>query len=307
MEKISVVVPVYRNQDTITELVERVLSSIQSTNCNAEIILVNDNSPDNSWDVIQKLCKEHPEVKGIAMARNFGQHFAISAGIDYATGDWLVVMDADLQDSPEEIPNFYKLAKDKKVHCILAQRIDRNDSFFKKLSSKLFYKFFNFLVGTNADFTVGNFGIYSSRIYNYIKEMPESNRFFPLQVQWIGFEFAKLPVTHSARKSGKSSYNYPRLIKMALKIIINHTNRPLYFAIILGAISLIIAILLGGYFFLNALISHNQEVMGWSSLIVSIYFFSGVILFSIGLMGIYIGNTFTEVKRRPPYFIREVI
>jgi len=307
MSKISVVVPVYRNALTLKELSERLTSTITKMNCQPELIFVNDGSPDNSWEVIKNLKTLNPHLKGLNFSRNFGQHNAISAGIDNATGDWLVVMDADLQDTPEEIENLYLKATKDCLDCVLAIRKEREDSFFKKLSSKMFYSVFNFLVGSKIDKSVGNFGIYHKKVYTCFKKFTEQNRFFPLIINWLGFSQGKLEVKHSSRKEGKSSYSFAKLIKLAFFTTINFTNRPLYFCILLGAVVSLLAIIIGGFFFFRALVNDDRAVMGWTSLIVSIHFFSGIILLSMGIVGIYLGNVFNEVKGRPIYVIKDEI
>jgi dolichol-phosphate mannosyltransferase len=307
LKVISVVVPVYKNKLTLKELTSRLCKQISLTSCSPEIILVNDACPENSWKVITELSKLNDTIIGINFTRNFGQHMAIAAGINQATGDWLVVMDADLQDQPEEIPNLLKVATDSHVDIVLAQRKNRKDSILKKLSSKLFSYLFNTIVGSNIDNTVGNFGIYSRKAYSNLQNFTESNRFFPTDIQWLGFPQKKLEVCHAQRLEGKSSYNLYKLCKLAFYTITTRTNRPLYFSIFFGGFVSMTSFISGFTILVKALIYDSYTVSGWASLMVSTFFLSGAIFFAIGILGVYIGHTYTESKKRPIFVIKDII
>ena len=302
---ISVIVPVYYGEKTLDELTRRVFETTQKLELNLELILVNDASPDTSWEIIKELKKKHTFIVGINLSRNFGQHYAISAGLSEAKGDWVVVMDCDLQDVPEEIERLYKKAKEG-YDVILAKRKSRKDGFFKKLFSKTFYFFLSYLSGVKYDAQVGNFGIYHNQVIRTINSLPEKNRYFPSMIKWVGFKQTSIEVAHSKREEGKSSYSFKKLIDLSLDIILSYSDKPLRIAIKLGlfiTFSSIIVSLITFYKWSNGEI----EVMGYTSLILSIWLLSGIIIFVLGMVVLYIGKIFENVKDRPTYIIKEKI
>lgn len=211
---ISVVVPVYGCKAALRELYTRLCQSLEQICNEFEIILVNDNCPQNSWEVIEELCKEDSRVKGIEMARNFGQIKAITAGLDYSTGDWVVVMDCDLQDRPEEIINLYNKAQEG-YDVVFARRKNRKDSFLKVLVSKVFYKIYSFASDGYYDPAICNFSISKRMVIDNYCKMRELHRAFVIYVKWLGFKQTAIDVEHDPRKEGKSSYDMKKRFKMA--------------------------------------------------------------------------------------------
>ena len=267
--------------------------------------MVNDASPDNSWHKIALECEKDVRVKGIDLSRNFGQHYAITAGLSYAKGDWVVVMDCDLQDRPDEIPNLYRKAQEG-WDSVFAQRIVRTDGYLKKLFSKQFYKLFSYLTDTNQDPTVANFGIYRSCVINAIISMKDQIRFFPTMVQWVGFKKYYLPVQHAERFEGKSTYNFKALFRLALNTILAFSDKPLRLTAKFGFFISILTFMLSVVYFLLYLIGHIK-VIGFTSIILSMWFLSGIIMMILGMVGIYIGKVFEKVKERPIYLIKKII
>lgn len=302
---ISIVSPVYRAEKIIPELVKRIDDSISIITTNYEIILVEDCGPDNSWTVIEDIAKKNPRVKGFKLSRNFGQHYAITCGLDHAKGDWIVVMDCDLQDQPEEIIKLYNKALEGN-DIVLAQRVERQDSFIKRLLSKVFYRILGYLTGTSIDESIANFGIYSSKSIEAIKSMRESIRYFPTMVKWVGFKQATIPVEHAERVEGNSSYNFKRLFNLALEIILAYSDKPIRIMIKFG-LMISMASCLMGLIFLTRYLFGEVTVQGYTSLIISIWFFSGLILVMLGVVGLYVGKTFEGVKRRPIYIIEKSV
>ncbi|MCC6384150.1 MAG: glycosyltransferase family 2 protein [Bacteroidia bacterium] len=298
---ISVVSPVYKAEKVIPKLVERLIKELSSIDENFEIILVDDCCPGNSWDAILSQCQKDKRIKGIKLSRNFGQHYAITAGLDESKGEWVIVMDCDLQDRPEEITRLYSKAKEG-YDIVLARREKRQDSLFKKLFSKLFHKTLTFLSGTQLDSTVANFGIYNRKVINAISQMRESIRFFPSMIKWVGFKSASISVQHSARDEGKTSYNFSRLMNLAIDIILAYSDRPIRITIQTGFILAGLAFLYALYNIIQSLTT-GFSVSGYASLIISIWFLSGLILAFIGIVGLYVGKTFEGVKNRPIYII----
>ncbi|MCS7027579.1 MAG: glycosyltransferase family 2 protein [Bacteroidia bacterium] len=300
---LSVVSPVYKAEKILPKLVQRIENAILPITHQFEIILVVDASPDNSWQVIQEIAQKNARVKGILFSRNFGQHRAITAGLDYAQGEWIVVMDCDLQDQPEEIPRLYQKALEG-YEVVLARRHNRQDNFFKRSFSKLFYKTLSFLTGIKHDPTVANFGIYHKRIIEVVKSMREHIRFFPVMIYWAGFRQTKIDVEHAPREEGKSSYSFKKLLKLAVDIILAYSEKPLTIIIRIGLSISAIAFLFGIITLVRYLLG-KIIVPGYTSLIISIWFFSGLIIAVLGVVGLYVGKTFEGVKQRPLYIIQD--
>lgn len=301
---ISVVSPVYKAESIVDELVSRIKEAVSKITPDFEIILVEDGSPDNSWNAIKQNCKKDKRVKGVKLSRNFGQHQAVTAGIDYCNGQWVIIMDCDLQDLPEEIPKLYAKALEG-YDVVLARRKERKDSLFKKLSSLIFYKVFNYLSGLNYDYHVGGFRIISKRVVEKFRLMREQPRYFNALIEWMGFPTASVDVEHGRRIEGKSNYNFGKLLKHSLDAIISNSEKPLVISTRIGFIMSFVSFLIGAFLLLRALFV-GSPVSGWSSLIVSLYFLSGVIITVLGILGIYLGKTFSMVKNRPLYIVHKV-
>jgi len=303
--KLSVVVPVYMGCVFLRELYERVKKSAESVFSDFELILVNDASPDNSWQNIVSLCNEDPRVKGINLSRNFGQHYAITAGLTYVTGEWVVVMDCDLQDVPEEIPKLYNKACEG-YPVVFAQRIDREDSWFKRTQSKMFHAFFDYLTDRKSDPTVANFGIYRRKVIKAVLEFGDCVKCFPLIVTYVGFATAYVPVVHDARKSGRSSYTLGKALRFATNLMLAYSNKPLRLFTAGGFVVVVIAFVISLYFlFLH--ISGKIVVSGFMSLILSIWFVGGMLMMQIGIVGVYLGRVFNQTKNRPSFVIDETV
>lgn len=302
---ISVVSPVYRAEKIIFELVKQIKANVSQITQDFEIILVNDASPDNSWLEIKKECKKDKRVKGINLSRNFGQHYAITAGLSFTGGEWVVVMDCDLQDRPDEILNLYSKAQDG-YQSVFAQRIQRNDSFTKRLYSKAFYTLFSYLTETKQDPSVANFGIYHASVIESILSMKDQVRYFPTMVQWVGYNKFYLPVKHNDRFEGKSTYNFSGLFRLAIDTIIAFSDKPLRLTAKIGFIISVGSFLVGLFYFIGYLSGHIL-VSGFASLIISIWFLAGVIVMILGVLGLYVGKIFEKVKLRPSFIVKEKI
>jgi glycosyltransferase involved in cell wall biosynthesis len=299
---ITIVSPVYSAANIVPELVNRIDLALSKITDNYEIILVEDCGPDNSWEVIQEIAKTNLRVKGFKLSKNFGQHYAITCGLDHAKGDWIVVMDCDLQDQPEEIVKLYQKTFDG-YDVVLAQRVIRQDKFVKRLFSKLFYRILGYLTGSKLDSSIANFGIYNQKVIQSLILMRESIRYFPTMVKWVGFRQTAIPIEHSQRSEGKTSYNFKRLFNLALDIMLAYSDKPIRLMIRFGLI-ISLASFFMGFVFLMKYLFGEVTVQGYTSLIISTWFFSGLILIMIGVVGLYVGKTFEGVKRRPIYIIQ---
>lgn len=302
---ISFVSPVFMAQDLIRDLIHEIDKVMHLIDQPYEIILVDDRSPDLSWTKMIELSRTHDQIKNIRLSKNYGQHAAIFAGLSHTQGEWIVVLDCDLQDQPSEVKRLFDKAKEG-FDVVLASRSRRKDSYLKKTTSKLFYKLFSYFTGTHFDSSVANFGIYNKKVIQSILKFNDNHKFFPLFVQQVGFNTTKISVDHAERFGGKSSYSIKKLIKLALLTILTFSNKPLRLVVQLGSVISLFSFLFGVYNIYLAL-THQIEIDGYSSLMVSIWFLSGVIITMIGVLGIYIGKVFDQSKGRPIYIIDEII
>ena len=305
MCEISVVIPVFKAQGIINELVVTLINTIEKITEDYEIILVEDGSPDKSWYEIFFESSTNNNIKGIKLSRNFGQHFAITAGLDHAKGKWVVVMDCDLQDRPEEILNLYNKANEG-YDIVLAKRTNRKDGYRKKMSSKLFYKALSYLTGIEQDSSIANFGIYNTKIVKSLKLLREPIRYFPTMVKWVGFKKTTLNVNHGDRFLGTTSYNWKKLIRLSIDIILANSDKPIRFVAKLGILISLISFLIG-MFVLYRYFMNEITVQGYTSILVSMWFIGGMVLFVLGLIGLYIGKIFEAVKNRPIYIVNETL
>ncbi|MCB9201806.1 MAG: glycosyltransferase family 2 protein [Flavobacteriales bacterium] len=302
---ISIVSPVYKAEKIVDKLVFEIEKTMNEMNQDYEIILVDDRSPDGSWNKMKSLSEKNHNIKSVRLSRNFGQHPAIMAGLSQAQGEWIVVMDCDLQDQPKEIKKLYTKAQEG-FEVVLARRKNRQDSFFKKLGSKTFSLVYTFFTDTKYDNEIANFGIYHKKAIQAVLEIKDSIKFFPLFVNLVGFNQSSIPVEHAERDSGASSYTLSKLLSLAFNNIISFSNKPLKLMVKFGMIISTLSILFGIYnlylFYINQI-----KVAGYSSIITSIWFLSGIIISSLGIVGIYIGKIFDQTKERPIFIIDKII
>lgn len=301
MAHISVVIPVYKAETCLDELYRRLKNSIEPITPDFEIVFVEDCGGDRSWEIIAGLARRDPRVKGLQFSRNFGQHYGITAGLDHCDGDWVVVMDCDLQDRPEEIPRLYAKAREG-FDVVLALRGRRHDPWLKRLGSWLFYRLFSWLADIDYDGQAGNFRIVSRKVVANVRRMREQLRFFGGLVAWMGFPTASVQVAHAARFEGQSTYTFAKLWRLGSEVIVAYSDKPLRLAVRFGFVLASLAFLYGVFIIARALL-YGSPVTGWSSLIVSIYFIGGIIVSILGVIGIYLGKTFDETKKRPLYII----
>jgi len=300
---ISVVTPVYGCARALPELYERLVKTLTQITENFDIIMVNDQSPDEAWSVILQLSIKDPRVKGINLSRNFGQHRAITAGLDYADGEWVVVMDCDLQDQPEEIIKLYNKAQEG-YDVVFGRRVERKDTFFKKITSKMYNRTLEFLSGMAHDESTANFSIISKNVVKYFRRMREQNRGYAPFVTWLGFRRADIDIEHAPRAYGRSSYSFRKLVTLAVDTIVAHSNKPLRLSIEFGFLMTFLSILYAIWLIIKYFI-YGVPVQGWTSVMVSIYFIGGLLFANLGILGLYIGKIFNETKNRPLYVVSE--
>jgi dolichol-phosphate mannosyltransferase len=301
MALISIVTPVYRAEGCLEELYRRLVAALSGITQDFEIVMVEDCGGDRSWEIIRALSRRDPRVKGIQFSRNFGQHYGITAGLDHCDGDWVVVMDCDLQDRPEEIPRLYAKAQEG-YDVVLARRGARADSVGKRFGSWLFYRLFSWLADIDFDGSSGNFRIVSRKVVAALRQMREQLRFFGGQVKWMGFPTATIGVRHDERYAGPSTYTFAKLLRLAGETILAYSDKPLRLSVRFGFALAAVAFCFGIYIVVRAAL-YGTAITGWASLIVSIYFIGGVIIAILGVIGIYLGKTFDEAKKRPLYIV----
>ncbi|MFC4820774.1 glycosyltransferase family 2 protein [Dokdonella ginsengisoli] len=302
---ISVVSPVYCCEGCLRELCGRLTATLSSITDRFEIILVDDASPDRAWDTMRELCATDPRIKAVGLSRNFGQHYAIAAGLEQTRGEWVVVMDCDLQDRPEEIAALYSKALEG-YDVVFGEREVRRDGWFKRTSSRLFIGVLNYLSGADYDYRTANFGVFHRRVVDAVRSMGDSSRFFPVMVRWTGFRRTSMPIRHDARSEGRSAYTWRRLVRLGLDIILSNSDKPLRLVAVAGIVISIVALIITAYSLLRYL--HGDiDVAGYTSLIASMWLLAGVMLFCMGVIGLYVGRVFESVKARPVFIVRERI
>lgn len=305
-DEIAVVVPVYMGKAVLRKLCGRLVAALEPITPHFSIVLVDDRSPDDAWPLIQELGREDRRIRGVQLSRNFGQHYALTAGIDHARADWYVVMDCDLQDAPEDIPLLYAKVRQGGFDAIAGVRAKEGHGFVKRHASRVFYAAFNLLAGFELDWSVGNFRIFSDRVADGFRQMREQMRLFPASLSFMGFTVGTLELPHHPREDGKSSYTFAKLARLAAEAILAHSQTPLKLATYFGLAMAVVSILAGLSIAIRALV-WGIPVTGWASLIVAVFVVGGVQIFIIGIVGIYVGKTFEEAKKRPLYFVRDTV
>lgn len=302
---LSVVVPCYNEKETLGELYRRITAVCSSYAPHYELVLVNDGSRDRTWSVMQELAEMDSHIVAVNLSRNHGHQLALTAGLDICRGERILVLDADLQDPPELLPEMMRLM-DQGVDVVYGQRISRKaETLFKRFTAFAFYRILSFLSDVEIPSDTGDFRLISRRVLNILISMPEAYRYIRGMVTWVGFRQEPIRFERQKRFAGVSKYPLFSMIRFALNAITSFSIRPLRLASILGLVSctltlVAIVYIIVGYF-------QNHTVVGWTSLMVAILFFSSVQLLSLGIIGEYLGRLFIEQKRRPLFLIQEVV
>ena len=302
--EISIVVPLYNEEKNIRLMHDRLVSSILKITSNFEIIYVNDGSNDNSFLELVKLSNEDERVKYINFSRNFGHQIAVTAGLDYSKGAAVVIIDGDLQDPPEVIPEMYALYKEG-FEVVYGQRLIRKgESFLKKITAKYFYRILKKITNINIPVDTGDFRLIDRKIVNDLKNMPEQNKFLRGQIAWLGYRQTSIFFERDERKFGETGYPFSKMLKFALDGITGFSDVPLQFVTKTGIFISFISFLV----ILYAIFSHfilERTITGWTSLIISSMFIGGVQLISVGIIGEYISRINKNVQNRPLYIVSE--
>ena len=296
--QLSVVIPAFQAEQTIELLMTRLSATLKNLGLYYEIIIVEDGSTDETWNIIQEFAFKEDGITGVKFSRNFGQHNAISAGLAIAKGDWVVVMDCDLQDQPEEIPKLFAKAQEG-FDIVVGQKIVRRDNNFKVKTSKMFYKVFWALTGLSFEKGTGNFGIYRKKVIEAVLLFKENFRPFPIVVKVVGFRRTAIEIEHAQRHTGRSTYNNFSLLKGAVDTIIYYSHRPIWLFLIVG-----LGIVAFLFFLITAILFLTLKITILDLIILLIVLMSFVSI-NIAMIGVYVSRLFIELKKRPSYIIEK--
>lgn len=298
---ISIVSPVYKAEKIISILVDSILEQLNLINENYEIILVDDNSPDDSWTKITEICLNNDKVKGIKLSKNFGQHIAISAGLRNCNGDFIVIMDCDMQDSPVYINEMLLKCKSG-FDIVYTYKEKRKHNFIKNATAFLFNKLFNYLSDNQkSNYNVGSFSMITKQVAVEFNKYNDSRRHYLMLLRQVGFKSTYINVKHNKRHSGKSSYNIQKLLNHAIDGITFNSTKLLKLSIVLGLFISVFSLIWGSWVLYNFVFYSVSS--GYTSIMLLLSISTGLILSSIGITGFYIANIFEQVKNHPLYII----
>lgn len=306
MKKISIVVPMYYEEAVAEECYKRLKKVLENIkNYEYEIIFINDGSKDKTLPILIKIAEEDKNVKIISFARNFGHQCAVTAGLQYVTGDAIVIIDADLQDPPELIPDMLKLWEDGNEVIYGKRKSREGESKFKLLTASMFYRTLNALSDVEIPKDTGDFRLVDRKVVDVINSLPEHNKFLRGLFSWVGFKQTPFEYERKERFAGKTKYPLKKMLKLAKDGIFSFSTKPLKIVGAMGIISIIISILILIYAILSYAFNWNNLTAGWTSLMVTMTFLGGMILVSLWMIGEYIGRIYDETKRRPQYIIEK--
>jgi polyisoprenyl-phosphate glycosyltransferase len=298
--QLSVVIPVYGCAACLRPLRDRLQAVLEQLGSTYEIVFVDDRSPDGAWEVLVELCRESGHVRVLRLSRNFGQHAAITAGMAHARGEWVVVMDCDLQDPPEEIPRMLKAATEG-FDGVLARRKEKKHSLLRRGAAKAFFALVNSFNSTHLEGEFGSFSMISRKVVDAFLQINDRERHYLFILRWLGFRYCEIEYEHGQRYSGESSYTLRALLRHALSGIFFQTTSLLRWIVYLGFWVSFAGLALAGYFVYQYLA--HSIYPGWTSLAVLILLIGGFIITSTGVAALYIGRIFEQVKGRPLYVV----
>lgn len=308
MKKISLVVPMYYEEKVVDECYKRLNKTLEELKgYTHEIIFINDGSTDKTFELLSKIAKKDKNVKIISFSRNFGHQCAVTAGLKYVTGDAVVIIDADLQDPPELIPEMLKLWEEGNEVIYGKRKSRKGESLFKLFSAKMFYKTLNALSDVEIPMDTGDFRLVDRKVVDTINSMPEHNKFLRGLFSWVGYKQKAYEYERQERFAGETKYPLKKMLKLASDGIISFSTKPLKIVGGIGVFSIILSILILLYSVISYIFKLNDLTPGWTSLMVTITFFAGMQLVSIWIMSEYIGRIYDESKDRPEYIIDKTI
>lgn len=302
---LSVLIPVYNNQEILDELSKRLVQILPQLCNDYEIVFVDDGSKDNSWAKIGALKKQNDHIVGIKLMRNFGQQNAIAAGLDHVAGDIIVLMDADLQDRPEDIPRLVEAIFNNDALMVIVQWKSRKDSLSRRLGSWLFYKVSQRITKIKHQPNLGVFRVIRKEVVDELKKYQEKTSSTLSLLYWIGMDYVTVELDRDKRFAGKSEYSFKKMVKLALDRIFSFSMFPIRVAIYSGMVISILSFLFGMVLIIRYLM--GQVAAGWTSLIVVVLFFFGINFLFLGVIGEYLGRVFMESKQRPKFIIKKIL
>jgi dolichol-phosphate mannosyltransferase len=306
---LSIVVPIYMEQDIIAEFYNRLKAALLkiALGFDYEMMFVNDGSTDRTAEMLKEICAEDAAVKVINFSRNFGHQIAITAGIDHAEGDAVIVMDADLQDPPEIIPQMVSKWKEgyNVVYCVRSKR--KGENRLKVFFAAVFYRIISKLSDTKLPLATGDFRLMDRRVVNALKSMREGNRYIRGLVAWIGFSQCALNYERDPRYAGEPKYRFRQSLRLAMDGIASFSEKPLIISSFMGVLFTVISFIAALDIIISKLLNPQSTIQGWASLMVVVLFIGGIQLMSLGIMGMYIGRVYREMKQRPLYIIADKI
>ena len=308
MKKISVIIPMYYEEEVAKECYNRLKKVLEGLeNYDYELIFVNDGSKDKTLNILEEIAKKDEKAKVISFSRNFGHQAAVTAGLKFVTGDAIVIIDADLQDPPELIPEMLKLWEDGNEVIYGKRKTREGESHFKLFTAKMFYKTLNALSDVEIPKDTGDFRLVDRKVVDTINQLPEHNKFLRGLFSWVGYKQKAYEYERKERFAGKTKYPLKKMLKLASDGIISFSTKPLKLVGILGMLSIIISFIVLIYSIISYIFKLNTLTAGWTSIMVAITFFAGVQLLSIWIMSEYIGRIYDETKQRPQYIIDKKI
>lgn len=307
--KLSIIVPCYNEEEVVNETYRRLKAVLQESGLrDHELIFINDGSRDRTLPLLRAIAEKDPLVVVLSFSRNFGHQPAVTAGLHRCTGDAAVIIDADLQDPPELIPQMVQKMLDEEAGVVYAVRDERKgETFFKRFTASLFYRLINGLSDVPLPMNTGDFRLVDRKVIDEFCRLEEKNKYIRGLISWIGFKQVPISYVREPRFAGETKYPLSKMLKFATNALLYFTRKPLKMAMGLGFSSVVVGLFLTVYAVLSRVLYPETTISGWTSTMIAIVFLGGVQLLTIGVIGEYVGSIFDEVKNRPQYIIGETI
>lgn len=304
---LAVIVPCYNEELVIAESYRRTREVLEQLSVSTEIIYINDGSEDRTHAMLDEIAASDPHVKVIHFSRNFGPQAAVTAGINHCDADFAIILDADMQDPPELIPEILSLREREQANVVYCVRKSREgESFFKRLTAKAFYRMLNYMSEVSFPLDTGDFRLIDRKVMDQFNRFHERGKYIRGLISWVGFKQVPFYYEREARIAGESKYPFSKMWKFATTAMLYFSKKPLRLAITLGFIAVVVGLVLAVWFTLGKIYGFSNAETGWTSIMTSVIFFGGVQLLTVGVLGQYIGILFDEVKGRPEYIIDEI-
>jgi dolichol-phosphate mannosyltransferase len=304
---VSVIIPCYDEEAVIAETYARVKKVLTESGYKKhEVLFIDDGSRDRTLDILRGLAAKDNSARVLGFSRNFGHQAAVCAGINHCRGDVAIIIDADLQDPPEIIPDMVRMHREEGYNVVYGVREKRKgESFFKRSTAKIFYRVLASLSDVSIPLDTGDFRLIDRAVIDEFKRLSEKNKYIRGLISWIGFKQGPIMYSRDARLAGETKYPFKKMLRFAITGLLYFSRKPLKLAITTGFACIAVGLLMLAYVFISRFYPAIGSVKGWTSTLIIIIFFSGVQLMTVGVMGEYIGSIFDEVKNRPEYIIRE--